>query len=169
MEPMMKLLLLDEALLERLLQNLDGGLREICSNVAEVRSFLLPALQQTLDFHRRIASAPPWQSYLAVEAQTNQLVGTCAFKGNPNEAGEVEIAYCTVPEFEGRGYATEMAGGLVEIALGSPAVRRVIAHTLSEINASGRVLQKAGLTKVGEVLDPEDGKVWRWELSCAGP
>jgi RimJ/RimL family protein N-acetyltransferase len=91
-------------------------------------------------------------------------VGISAFKGNPNEAGEVEISYGTVPGFEGRGYATGIARRLVEIAFGSPAIRRVVAHTLPEKNASGRVLQKVGLVNVGEVMDPEDGKVWRWEI-----
>jgi RimJ/RimL family protein N-acetyltransferase len=76
----------------------------------------------------------------------------------------VEIAYSTVPGFEGLGVATEMAAELARIALQSPAVRCVIAHTLPEENASGRVLQKVGMTKVGEVIDPEDGKVWRWEM-----
>jgi RimJ/RimL family protein N-acetyltransferase len=42
-------------------------------------------------------------------------------------------------------------------------VRRAIAHTLPEANASGRVLAKCGLRFVGEVIDPEDGSVWRWE------
>jgi RimJ/RimL family protein N-acetyltransferase len=163
---MMKLLPLDEAMLEKLLRDLDTGVRELCSNGTEAKGFLVPVLQHTLDFHRRVNSSPPWQSYLGIESPTNQLVGVCAFKSNPNAAGEVEIAYCTVPGLEGRGHATDMAKGLVEIAFESPAIRRVIAHTLPETNASGRVLQKAGLTNVGKVIDPEDGKVWRWEINC---
>jgi ribosomal-protein-alanine N-acetyltransferase len=161
---MMKLLLLDETLLQRLLRDPDAGVRELCSNGAEAKDFLGPVLQHTLDFHRRVNSSPPWQSYLGIEPPTNRLVGVCAFKGNPNAAGEVEIAYCTMPESEGRGHATDMARRLVEIAFASPTIRRVIAHTLPETNASGRVLQKVGLTHVGEVIDPEDGKVWRWEI-----
>ena len=99
-----------------------------------------------------------------MESEGKRVVGVCGFKGNPNAACEVEIAYGTVPGFEGRGYATDMAKALVEIAFGSPAVRRVIAHTLPETNASCRVLQKVGMRNVGEVMDPEDGKVWRWEI-----
>jgi RimJ/RimL family protein N-acetyltransferase len=77
----------------------------------------------------------------------------------------VEISYGTVPKYEGRGHATDMARAMIGIAFASPAVRRVIAHTLPEPNASSRVLHKAGLTKTGEVIDPEDGRVWRWEIA----
>jgi RimJ/RimL family protein N-acetyltransferase len=161
---MIHLLPLDEAKLEGLLRDLEGGLRQLCSNGPEVGDFLLPVLQQALDFHRRVVSQPPWHGYLGVESEANRLVGICGFKGNPSATGDVEIAYGTVPGFEGRGYATGMATALVEIAFRSTEVRRVIAHTLPEKNASSRVLQKVGMVNVGEVMDPEDGKVWRWEI-----
>lgn len=161
---MILLLPLDEAKLEALLRDLEGGLRQLCSNGPEVRAFLLPVVQQSLDFHRRVPSQPPWHGYLGVESEWKRLVGVGGFKGNPNAAGEVEIAYGTVPGFEGRGYATGMATALMAIAFESPDVKRVIAHTLPENNASGRVLQKVGMANAGEVMDPEDGKVWRWEI-----
>lgn len=85
----------------------------------------------------------------------------------PNDEGAVEIAYFTYPGFEGQGYATEMARKLIELASGSTAVRRIIAHTLPEANASTRVLERAGMTFVGEVIDPEDGRVWRWQVPVA--
>lgn len=44
--------------------------------------------------------------YLVLETDT--IVGTCAFR-SPPRSGEVEIAYFTFPEFEGRGFTTEMA------------------------------------------------------------
>ena len=37
------------------------------------------------------------------------------------------------------------------------------AHTAPTANASTRVLAKCGFDFVGEVMDPEDGRVWRWE------
>ncbi len=105
-----------------------------------------------------------WEGYFVVDEDTRGVVGSCAFKGPPTDEGVVEIAYFTYPGFEGRGYATEMARKLVELAGGSADVRRVIAHTLQETNASTRVLQKVGMTFVGEVMDPEDGPVWRWQV-----
>lgn len=164
-----RLLPLDEAKLEELLRDVEGGLCGLCSNGREVRDFLSPVMQQSLDFHRRVASPPPWHGYLGVKSDAKRLVGVCGFKGKPSAMGEVEIAYGTVPGFEGRGHATGMAAALVAIAFKSPEVRRVVAHTLPECNASGRVLQKVGMTNVGEVMDPEDGKVWRWEIRRPKP
>jgi hypothetical protein len=49
--------------------------------------------------------------YLVLETDT--IVGTCAFR-SPPRSGEVEIAYFTLPKFEGRGFATEMARHLID-------------------------------------------------------
>jgi RimJ/RimL family protein N-acetyltransferase len=47
-------------------------------------------------------------------------------------------------------------------------VRLVRAHTLPESNASTRVLTNCGFRKTAEVVDPDDGPVWRWELVRQG-
>ena len=107
---------------------------------------------------------PRWGGYLAIDDTTNELVGSCAFKSPPNAEGVTEIAYFTYPGFEGRGYATLMAARLVELAKHSLQVQRVIAHTLPERNASTCVLEKVGMHFIGDVIDPDDGRVWRWEL-----
>ena len=73
------------------------------------------------------------------------------------------------PEFEGQGFATEMAEALVARAFASDEVQVVRAHTLPEANASTRVLCKNGFSKVGETVDPEDGLVWRWQRARALP
>jgi hypothetical protein len=39
-----------------------------------------------------------------------------------------------------------------------------LSHTLVEINASNRVLQKVGMQFIVEVDDPEEGRVWRWQI-----
>ena len=122
-------------------------------------------LTQTVDLLTRDPRPQPWGSYLAYEGDS--VVGICAFKAAPNEAGTVEIAYMTFPAFEGRGHATAMAGALSRIAFaaGSPLV---IAHTLPEENASNRALRRNGFVFAGETIDPEDGLVWRWERRCDG-
>lgn len=104
----------------------------------------------------------PWISYLAIDHASRMIIGTCAFKGNPNQEKTVEIAYFTFPGHEGKGYATAMAHALTQIALSQPDVPQVIAHTLPQTNASTKVLQNVGMKFVGDVIDPEDGPVWRW-------
>ena len=113
--------------------------------------------------------SPPerWGGYYAVDEDTHEVVGSCAFKTPPTAEGTVEIAYFTYPPFEGRGYATEMARKLVDLATQAGTVGSVIAHTLPEPSASTRVLEKAGLELVAEVTDPEDGPVWRWHRRLA--
>lgn len=108
-----------------------------------------------------------WGGYFVVDEVTREVVGSCAFKSPPTEEGTVEIAYFTYPGFEGRGYATGMARKLIELASCSAAVRQVIAHTLPETNASTRVLEKVGMQFMGEVIEPADGRVWRWQTASA--
>lgn len=112
--------------------------------------------------------ADPWiLGFNLVRKEDGVMVGQCGFKGPPDADGTVEIAYCVEPEWQGNGYATEAAEGMVAYAFGQEGVRLVRAHTLPEENASGRVLTKAGFLKVGEVVDPDDGPVWRWERGVA--
>jgi [ribosomal protein S5]-alanine N-acetyltransferase len=84
----------------------------------------------------------------------------------PDKAGCVEIANAVLPAYQGQGFATEAAAALVTYVLSSGQVRKVRAHTLPEANASTRVLTKSGFVQVGEVDDPEDGPVWRWETTA---
>ena len=108
-------------------------------------------------------SADPWtHGFSLVLLDTDTVVGSAGFKGPPAN-GVVEIAYGLSPEHQGKGYATEAAEALTAHAFDSGEVRVVRAHTLPESNASGRVLTKCGFRRIGEVIDPEDGLVWRWE------
>jgi RimJ/RimL family protein N-acetyltransferase len=106
----------------------------------------------------------PWGGYLAIDESTQSVIGTCAFKAPPSEDSTVEIAYYTFPEYEGQGYATAMAGMLIDLAKAATEVRRIIARTLPERNASTKVLGKVGMHFAGEVFEPEDGTLWEWEL-----
>jgi RimJ/RimL family protein N-acetyltransferase len=109
--------------------------------------------------------ADPWIHGFKIQLKEPDLpVGQCGFKGPPDGEGMVEIAYGINPEQQRKGYATEAAAALVRFAFNDPQVRLVRAHTLRDGNASIRVLRKCGFHLVGEVLDPEDGLVFRWEL-----
>lgn len=111
--------------------------------------------------YRSAGFVPPWVCYLCLI--DGQCVGTCAFKAAPRD-DQVEIAYFTFLEFEGRGYATAMAHTLVEMARAEMPGIVVVALTLPEENASTKVLRKLGFRLVGRVRHPEDGEVWEWEL-----
>jgi [ribosomal protein S5]-alanine N-acetyltransferase len=109
-------------------------------------------------------AADPWTHGFAImERDSGATVGSCGYKGPPDE-GVVEIAYGVDPDMQGRGYATEAARALVDYAFDNAMVGVVRAHTLPDNTASARVLAKCGFVCVGEVVDPEDGQVLRWEL-----
>jgi len=112
-------------------------------------------------------SADPWVlGFAIVLTSENIMIGMCGYKGPPMD-GHVEIAYGIAPEYRGKGYATEVAALLTGHAFESDKVSIVRAHTLPERNASCRVLTKCGFKLIGEVNDPEDGPVWRWEKERA--
>jgi len=105
----------------------------------------------------------PWvHGFSAIAREDGAAVGMGAFKGPPAE-GAVEIAYAVDEEHRGKGYATEIAAALVEFAFQHAEVDIVRAHTLPDGAASQRILVKCGFESVGEVLDPEDGLVHRFE------
>jgi len=115
---------------------------------------------------RAARGADPWTFGFAVLLPAvAQVIGSAGFKGPPDAEGMVEVAYAIVPVWQGKGCATEAARELVAFALNDSRVRLIRAHTLPENNASTQVLTKNGFTKLGEVVDPEDGRVWRWERS----
>src|SRR5262245_37451942 len=113
---------------------------------------------------RAAADVDPWTlGFVVMHRASDAVIGSCGFKGPPDLDGVVEIAYGVAPEHEGQGYATEAADALVAFAFNSGQVRTVRAHTFAAANASTRVLTKCGFRLIGEVVDPEDGLVWRWE------
>jgi [ribosomal protein S5]-alanine N-acetyltransferase len=110
-------------------------------------------------------SPDPWMhGFAVVHRASGTVIGSCGYKGPPGREAVVEIAYGLDPAYQGRGYATEAARALIAFAFGSGLVRLVRAHTRPAENASTRVLTKCGFERIGEVVDPEDGLVWRWEL-----
>jgi [ribosomal protein S5]-alanine N-acetyltransferase len=130
-----------------------------------VREQLLGA---SADFMARLESAKqpdPWQFGFAVIHNTDHLlIGTGGFPGPPDSDGVAEIAYGIAPLYQDKGYATEVANALIDFASSDPRVRTICAHTLGEINASTRVLEKCGFRKVGDSIDPETNlPIWRWQ------
>ncbi len=110
-------------------------------------------------------AADPWlHGFVVTHRASGAVIGSCGYTGPPGSEAVVEIAYGIGPAYQGRGYATEAARALIAFAFGSGRVRLVRAHTRPEENASTRILTKCGFEKLGEVIDPQDGLVWRWEV-----
>lgn len=123
---------------------------------------LVQACQQSAELYRRIGYHPPWVSYVATVGSAG--VGGGAFVGAPHD-GIVEIAYFTLPEFMGRGYATETATHLVGIARREMPQIVLKALTLPQVSPSTKILARLGFERVGFAHDANAGEVWEWRTS----
>jgi ribosomal-protein-alanine N-acetyltransferase len=93
------------------------------------------------------------------------LVGGGGFLGPP-EDGVVQMGYSVLPEFQRRGYATEMVRGLATWAFVQPDVTAIAAETEWANPASVRVLERAGFQPAGTASDPAGA---RFELRVTPP
>lgn len=109
--------------------------------------------------------AEMWGMHLIVQRDENKLIGCGGYKGAPDASGTVEFGYEVAPTYEGRGLATEAAFGFIRYAFADKEVNAVDAHTLAQPNASTRILEKCGLTKIADKSDDEDGDIWQWRLT----
>jgi RimJ/RimL family protein N-acetyltransferase len=156
-------LVLESERLDLILESMESVLARIEALSPADRAEVSPAW-----LARMRSSAPsPWtHGFAMVERASGVTVGSCAYKGPPDTEGVVEIAYGVEPAYRSRGFAKEAAAALVGHAK-QAGVRLVRAHTRPENGASARVLASCGFACLGEVMDPEDGLVWRWERLSA--
>jgi [ribosomal protein S5]-alanine N-acetyltransferase len=120
------------------------------------------AIPSTLAFLQGASESDrPWSMQFFVEDSTGALVGSGGFATPPDDR-TVEIGYEIAPGFRGRGLGAASAQALVDRAVQSGQVDRVVAHTLAGPNASTGVLLRIGFDHVGEQEDPEAGLIWRW-------
>jgi RimJ/RimL family protein N-acetyltransferase len=95
-----------------------------------------------------------WYVLLRGEAQQpNILVASVGFKGAPQN-GTAELGYSVLPEYQGRGFATEMVRALVMWAWQNRAVHRLLAQSEPENRASIRVMEKCGFHFLGPGCEP---------------
>lgn len=109
-------------------------------------------------------SSSKWPGYFFIYPEVGVLVGNGGFIVQPDDPDTIEIGYEIASEFRNRGFATEAACGMIDYAFTNEEIQTVIAHTLAEKNASNAVLKKVGMKFKEELKDPEEGKVWRWQI-----
>jgi [ribosomal protein S5]-alanine N-acetyltransferase len=95
----------------------------------------------------------PWNMYYIVLRTPRTVIGTCGFKGPPDQNGCVEVGYSVVQEFRGAGLATEAVKNLISTALDQGA-SEVAAETYPSLTPSLRVMEKCGMTLTGTGVDP---------------
>ncbi|MFB8350406.1 GNAT family N-acetyltransferase [Streptomyces niveus] len=89
----------------------------------------------------------PYGQRQIIERATGLVVGAVGLF--PPADGTIEFGYGIVPSRRGRGYASEAARAIAAFALTAPGIHTVRAKVELSNPASARVLEKAGLTRVG--------------------
>lgn len=100
------------------------------------------------------------------EKNTNQFIGQAGLfhLGFDETQKEFEIAYRLLPEYWGKGYATELVKALVDWGFTHLEVTKIVAVTHPDNIASQQVLKKTGFIPVGKMLWHTGQEVLRFEM-----
>lgn len=114
------------------------------------------------------AAEGDWLSAAAVERATGLTVGDVAFHWVSERDRTAEVGFVFDPRHQGKGFATEAAGALLDWAFGSAGFHRVIGRTEARNTASARVLEKLGMRLEAHLVENEWVKdEWQSELVYA--
>jgi ribosomal-protein-alanine N-acetyltransferase len=97
--------------------------------------------------------------WTAISKADNKMIGDLCIVDEPNAEGAIEIGYGTYDEFQGRGFMTEIVGGIIDWAQTQSLVKSIIASTEKTNAASFKVLEKNSFIKTGET-----GTLYNWKL-----
>ena len=97
--------------------------------------------------------------WTAILKSDRKMIGDLCFVDEPNEAGETEVGYGTYNEFQGKGYMSEMLGGIIQWARTQPKIRTILASTDNDNAASIKVLQKNNF-----ILTHQSESSFSWKL-----
>lgn len=145
----------------RLVQCDEGGAP--IEPLGDLPDVLLQNCLGTAALFASIGFAPPFVGYVTVDGE--RPVGGCAFIGAPKD-GSVEVAYFTLEDCEGRGFATQALARMIEIARQADAGVALTAKTLPRENPSTSILRRNGFQFAGETSDDEIGLAWAWMLKA---
>jgi ribosomal-protein-alanine N-acetyltransferase len=89
--------------------------------------------------------------WAVADRSSGEVIGNCGLVLVEWEGPDVELAYMIRRDRWGEGIATEAATASLEHGLGPLAMERVIGLAYPENVASHRVMEKAGMTRIGMV------------------
>jgi len=120
------------------------------------------ALPYFLSMVKIKAENAKWLNYIVVFPGTSTVVGDIGFLGPPDADGCVEIGYSVIPEYRGRGFATEMVQRMTDWAFSQQHVVSIRAHTMPGNTASIRILRRCGYVHIS-TIDTEKGPKYLWK------
>jgi [ribosomal protein S5]-alanine N-acetyltransferase len=107
-----------------------------------------------------------WFLRWLVLRETNEIVGSISFHGEPNADGMIEIGLGVDEGFRNNGYAREALLGMWSWASDEPLVK-VLRYTVSATNLpSVKIVKGFDFDRVGVQMDKEDGPEEIYELTA---
>ncbi len=102
-----------------------------------------------------------------------QMIGHAGYHGPPGvnstqNPNAVEFGYRIFPPYRGRGYATEAARMLMDLAEERAGIRHFVLSVGPENDPSLAIVRKLGFVRTGEQMDEEDGLELVFELTRTG-
>jgi [ribosomal protein S5]-alanine N-acetyltransferase len=102
-----------------------------------------------------------------------QMIGHAGYHGPPGvnsiqDPDAVEFGYRIFPPYRGRGYATEAARMLMDLAEERAGIRHFVLSVGPENEPSLAIVRKLGFVRTGERVDEEDGLELVFELKRDG-
>ena len=105
--------------------------------------------------------------FAVIEKECGKLIGWSGLKliTEPinNRTGFYDLGYRFLPEFWGKGYATESATAWLNFGFGKMGLDEIFAHAHSENSSSIHTLEKLGFKKTDEFME-HDGLCYWYEL-----
>jgi [ribosomal protein S5]-alanine N-acetyltransferase len=95
-----------------------------------------------------------WGWWVVLPEPAPVLIGAVSTKGPPDGEGTVEVSYGIVDSHQGKGYATEAVAALVKWVRENGPVKRIVAETYPHLAASIAVMEKCGMSFLGEGSEP---------------
>ena len=89
-------------------------------------------------------------SYQLIRRADGQVIGDVGFLGPPDATGAVNVGCAIADDARGQGYATEALAALLDWARKQTGLTCVLADTTRSNLASQRLLERAGMHRVGE-------------------
>lgn len=100
--------------------------------------------------HARASPHGAFGTYQVFRRADGVVIGDVGFEGPPDETGAVSVGCAISEDARGQGYGTEALAALLAWVREQPGVTCVLADTTRSNLASQRLLERAGLTRVGE-------------------
>ena len=112
--------------------------------------------REKLDRILATCAARGWDSFTVERIEDERFVGICGLAPqNVDDVDEIELGYRLMPEFWGRGIATEAACACRDYAFGTLGLPRIISIIEPANTGSIRVTEKIGLRFEKET--------WKWD------